>query len=224
MKKIAFLLFFTVSLTFSQETITKRLGDFDELKVFNGLNVELEKSSQSKIEISGNKAEDITVKNSNGTLKIRLKFPEGFVADDVKIKLFYNEPISVIDANEGAVITSSKKLKQPHLEVKVQEGAGIILEVNVKHLEVKCVTGGIINLSGKAENQTIETTTGGNYSAYGLDADTVIVTAASGARAEVIANESLNAQVRFGGKVRYKGTPEVLKTKKTLGGSIQSRN
>lgn len=224
MKKLVALLLFISSTVFAQETITKRLGDFNELKVFNGIKVELIKSNKSKIEISGSKRNDVSVKNSNGKLKIRMNITESFSADDVIVKLYFNKPIEILDANEGAVITSENKLKQQHLEIRSQEGAGIFLEVDVKHLEVKAVTGGVINLSGKAVNQTIESTTGANYSAYNLDSESVIVTVASGARAEVSVNELLNATVRFGGKVRYKGTPEILKTNKTLGGSIKDRN
>ena len=42
------------SLTYSQETVTKKLGDFHTLKVFNGLKVEVEKAAtaltQEKLE------------------------------------------------------------------------------------------------------------------------------------------------------------------------------
>ena len=51
--------------------------------------LELQKSNSSKIEISGSQAKDVSVNNSNGTLKIRLKFPKGFVAENIKIVLLY---------------------------------------------------------------------------------------------------------------------------------------
>ena len=117
MKKLALLLTLTCSILFAQEPIIKNLGDFSTLKVYNGLTVEIQKSSTSKIEISGKKSDDVSIKNSNGVLKIRLKFPEGFTSEDVKIKLYYNSTINVLDANEGAQITSEEVLEQQHLEV-----------------------------------------------------------------------------------------------------------
>ena len=36
--------------------------------------------------------------------------------------------------------------------------------------------------------------------------------------------EVLDAKVRFGGTIHYKGTPEVLKTKKIIGGTIKAVN
>jgi len=224
MKKLAVLLMFSCSILFAQEPITKNLGDFNSLKVFNGLTVELQKSNTSKIEITGSKSENVTVKNSNGILKIRLKFPESIMVEDVKIKLFYNDNIDVLDANEGAKIFSDQIIKQQHLEVKVQEGASINLPVEVKYLTVKAVSGGIIELTGAIKNQTIEATTGGIYEAYNLNSKESFVTAASGARVEIKTSEVLDAKVRFGGTIFYKGTPEVLKTKKIIGGTIKNKN
>ena len=52
MKKI--LLLITIlgcNLMFSQATITKQLGDFDKLKVYNGIELDLIQSDEQKIEI-----------------------------------------------------------------------------------------------------------------------------------------------------------------------------
>tara|TARA_R110001583_G_scaffold14849_1_gene61782 strand:- start:1020 stop:1694 length:675 start_codon:yes stop_codon:yes gene_type:complete len=224
MKKLTLLLFLASSITFAQGTVSKKLGDFNTLKVYNGLTVELQKSNESKIEISGSKSDDVVVKNSDGILKIRLQFPEGFTSEDLRIVLFYNQDIDVLDANEGSTILSDETISQLHLEVKTQEGAKITIGVNTKHLTVKAVSGGIIVLSGVTENQNIEATTGGIYESFNLKCKQTIVTAASGARAEVNASEILDAIVRFGGTIYYRGNPEVLKTKKIIGGVIKDRN
>ena len=224
MKKLALLLTLTCSILFAQEPIIKNLGNFNTLKVFNGLTVELQKSSSSKIEIMGSKSENVSVKNSNGILKIRLKFPESIMVEDVKIILFYNNDIAILDANEGAEIFSEEVLNQQHIEVKVQEGARINLPIEVKYLTIKAVSGGIIKLKGATKNQIIEATTGGIYKGYNLQSKETFVTAASGARVEVKTSEVLDAKVRFGGTIFYKGAPEVLKTKKIIGGTIKNKN
>ena len=224
MKKLVIVLLLSCSISWAQESIKKNIGDFNTLKVYNGLEVELQKSSDSRIEIVGEQAEDVVVVNSNGILKIRLRVPDSFVPEDVRIVLFYNRDIDVLDANEGGKITSEKRINQQHLEVKVQEGAFIDLDIKVKHLVVKSVTGGIIELMGEAQNQNIEANTGGEYSAYDLKSKQVNVTAASGARVEVQSNEILDAKVRFGGTIHYKGNPEVLRTKKIIGGKIIDKN
>ena len=212
----------TCSIVFAQETITKNVGDFNELKVYNGLTVKVKKGSKSKVEISGSQSEDVTVKNADGILKIRLRFPDSFTAEDVNIIVFYNDNLTVLDANEGGRIVSEDVFKQQHLEVRVQEGARINVNVNVRHLTAKAVTGGTIKISGKTENQNVEATTGGFYKALDLKSKQTIVLAASGAEAEVNTSEILDAKVRFGGSVYYQGNPEVLKTKKVIGGTIKA--
>jgi hypothetical protein len=224
MKKLALLLFLACSVAVAQGNISKNLGDFNTIKVYNGLTVELQKSNDSKIEISGSKSDDVVIKNSNGTLKIRLKFPEGFISEDLKIVIFYNQNIDVLDANEGSTILSNETITQQHLEVKTQEGAKITVEIDTKHLTVKSVSGGLIKLSGVTENQNIESNTGGVYEAFNLKCKQTIVTAGSGARTEVNASEILDATVRFGGAIHYRGNPEVLKTKNIIGGIIKDRN
>ena len=118
MKKLTLLFILFSATLFAQDAITTKLGDFNTVKVFNGLTVELQKSKSSKIEISGSQAKDISVNNSNGILKIRLKFPKGFVAENIKIVLYYDKDILVLDANEGASIISEEAIKQQHLEGK----------------------------------------------------------------------------------------------------------
>ena len=224
MKKLTLFFILVSAILFAQEPITTNLGDFNTIKVYNGLTVELQKSTSPKIEISGPKANDVSVNNSNGTLKIRLKFPKGFIAENVKIVLYYNKDIVVLDANEGASIISDETIKQQHLEVRTQEGARIKLAIDTKYLVVKSVSGGYIMLSGTTENQTVESTTGGIYSGFDLESKQAIVLSSSGANVEVTASELLDASVRFGGSIFYKGTPEILKTKITIGGTIIDKN
>ena len=51
-----------------------------------------------------------------------------------------------------------------------------------------------------------------------------MVKAGTGAKAEVLAGEILNAKVSFGGSIFYKGNPKVVKDKKVIGGIIQKRD
>jgi hypothetical protein len=225
MKKLTLLLLlFSCSILFSQETIVTKLGDFTTLKVFSGLKIELQKAVISKVEISGSKADQVSIKNKNGTLKISLKLLEGFNYDDVNIVLYYSNPMDVIDANEGSYITSDNMLKQQHLELRVQEGAQIKLNLNIKYLTVKTVSGGIIDVAGTTQNQTIEATTGGIYKAFDLESVQARISSSSGAKADVYVTEMLDAKVNFGGSIYYKGNPEELLTKKVIGGTIKSRN
>lgn len=208
--------------SFGQER-TINLGDFTILKVFNGLSLELVRSDEQKIIISGEKKENVTVKNTNGKLKVFLNFPEVYDDERVKIILFYKEDIDILDANEGAAIFSDEVFKQQNVTIRSQEGAYIHIVLDVPFLSVKAVLGGNIRLRGTAKNQEVEVTTGGVYESYELITENSDVTSASGAIAEVNVTSLLDAKVRFGGKIYYKGNPEKVTKQKVIGGIIQNK-
>lgn len=214
------LLFFSASL-FAQEPTTTKLGDFNEVKIYNGLTVQLKKSSEAKIVVTGSQANDVSIKNVDGILKIRLKFPESFIAEDATVVLYYNKTIHVLDANEGAQIVSKDDIVQQQLEVRAQEGAKINLDIEVKHLNVKSVSGGIITLKGISDNQIVEVNTGGIYYGFDLSTKNTTVTSAAGSTADVRATEVLDAKAQFGGSIYYKGKPEVLNSKSIVKGIIK---
>lgn len=224
MKKLVFVgLFLMTILASAQTIITKTLDDFSELKVYNGIDLELIKSNEQKIIISGEKAEKVIVKNKGNKLKIYLKLPETLAKGKVRVQLFFNKDIDVVDANEGATVTG-KGIQQSSLEAKVQEGAFMNLVVDVKHLKVKASSGGIVKLSGSVKNQEVDVDLGGVYHGYKVKVENMcIVRSGSGGKAEVNAGETLNAKVSFGGSIYYKGTPEVLKDRKVIGGVIEKR-
>lgn len=208
----------------AQTTINKKLGDFTTVKVYNGIDVELVKSEESKIIVTGEKAEKVKIKTSGNTLKISLRFPETTADGKVKITLYYAATLKTIDANEGATVTG-KNIEQQQIEIKAQEGAFINMVVKVKHLKVKSSSGAVIRLSGASKNQTVDADLGGMYHGYKLQvSDMTMVRAGSGSKVEVQSGETLDAKVSFGGSIFYKGTPEVFKDKKVIGGVIEQRS
>ena len=218
------LLLITSISSFSQKIITKKIEDFYKIKVYNGIRLELLQSNECKLEISGDKADKIKIKNTEGILRVSLRFPELLAGDKVNVKLFYNKDIQTIDGNEGSKIIG-KGINQTHLEVKAQEGASIKLDIKTKHLKVKSVTGGVIDLTGTSKNQDIELDLYGVYHGYNLfTSNSSTVKAGTGSKAEVYAGETLFAKVSFGGSILYKGKPEVIKNKKMAGGIIKQMN
>ena len=225
MKKLLTLVsLFTIFSIYSQDTIKKAVGDFTTLKVYNGIDVELIKSDKQEIFITGEKAQKVNVKTTRDILKLYLPFPESLANGKVKIVVYYSKDIDIIDANEGASITA-KEFKQQKVEIKTQEMAFINMVLEVQYLTIKAVTGGAIKLTGSTKNQTIEVNNSGVYRGYNLKVEnTTYIRAALGGKGEVNSGETLDAKVSFGGTIFYKGIPEVLKTKKVLGGTIEAKN
>ncbi|TXD49977.1 head GIN domain-containing protein [Polaribacter sp. IC073] len=229
MKKISFICALIVSITtFAQTTINQNLGDFTTLKVYNGIEVELIKSADQKLEITGDKSEMVKIKNVNNTLKLSLPFslkPANNSAEgEVFIKVYYNKNINIIDVNEGATLTS-KDFNQDKVELNAQERGFINLTTKTNHLTIIAISGGIIKVSGTAKNQEVDVDLYGIYHGFNLEAaGNSSVKSGTGAKAEVTAGQTLNAKVSFGGTIFYKGNPEVVKDKKVIGGIIEKRN
>ena len=224
------LLILIISLThsiYSQTVVKKALGDYSILKVYNGIEVLLLQSKEQKIEIKGEKSEKVKIKNVNGVLKLSLPFslkPENnYGKGKVFITLYYNSNIDVIDANEGSIITG-KEFHQEKLKVNSQERAFINLTLKVTHLNIRASSGGVIKLTGSSESQTVNIDLYGVYNGFGLNVTgNTNVFSGTGAKAEISAGKTLSAKVNFGGSIFYKGSPEVQKNKKVLGGIIQRR-
>lgn len=229
MKKIVKLVVYFITLSvLSQSSITKNIGDFSTLKVYNGIDLVLIKSDEQKLEIKGEKASKVKIKAVNNTLKISLNFslvPNNNYADgEVEVKLYYKNPINVIDANEGAIITASD-FSQDIVEIKAQERAFINMVVTANFLNVKATSGGIVKLTGKAKNQEVSSDLYGTYHGFDMHVSGAsTVKAGTGAKAEIYTDELLSAKVSFGGSIFYKGDPKVVNDKKVVGGIIQKRN
>ena len=229
MKKRIFICALFISLiSTAQITVTKSLGDFNIIKVYNGIEVELIKSTEQRIEISGEKSEKVKIKNVNNTLKLSLPFslnPSENIADgEVKIKLFYSKNINIIDANQGTTIIA-KDFNQDNVDLNAQERAFINITTITKHLTIRASSGGIIKVSGTAKNQEVDVDLYGIYHGFNLiSTGNSTIKSGTGARAEVMAGEALNAKVSFGGTIFYKGNPKVVKDKKVIGGIIEKRN
>lgn len=207
----------------SQQTVSSNFGDFNSVKTYSGLKIELVKSHESKVEISAKNPADVVIKNINGTLKISLKLQENFKGETYAVKVFYAQNLDIIDANEGSEISASHIINQNNLELRAQEGAKINLLVDVKYLTVKSISAGIIQLKGKVKIQNVETHTGGIYKGYNLISENAYVSSATAGISEISTTDLLDAKVTFGGEIYYKGNPEVLNTKKVVGGTIEPK-
>ena len=219
MKKLYFILLLVCTQKFAQTPITKTLGEFSELKVYDLINVELIKSDQHKIVISGENSQGVRIVQKNNTLKIRMKLDKMFNGEDTNVKLYYTS-VDKVDANEGAIITAKDPIKQYELELKTQEGGQISAQVNTKLLIVKSVTGGVVNTVGNTEKQQLNIRTGGQYNGSKTEAQHTSLFIKAGGVAKVNTVKVLDVKIFSGGDVLIYGTPKQLKQNKLFGGRI----
>lgn len=223
MKKVLILVvFLVVQTTFAQ--VTKNLGDFNTVKVFDKLNVKLIASSENKAIITGDREEEVEFVNKNGELKIRMPFPKLLAGDAVSIKLYF-KTIDGIAASEGSIVSSDAVFSGTILDLNVREGAQISLHLEgVKKVNVKAVSGGIIQLSGNAVNQDVVIMSGGILEAKELETAQTTINVSAGGNAEIKASVLVDAKVKAGGNIYVYGRPEQINKETLLGGKIIEKN
>ena len=220
MKRTLFTLFLLFNFfLFSQTPITRTLGDFKEIKVYDLINVDLIKSPENRITISGKYAEDVSVIQKNNTLKIRMKLKRTLNGAKTNVKVYYTD-LNIIDDNQGSVVISKDLIKQYELILKAQEGAYISANADTKRTEIKSVTGSTIITSGSTVKQDIKIATGGVYNGSNFSAENTDINIKTGGKADVRTSNVLEVKIFSGGDVYIHGTPKQLKQRKIFGGRI----
>lgn len=219
MKRIILVVFVLLTqLNYSQKTIN--LDDFDEIKVFDQLNVTLVPSDENKMVITGTNQGNVETVNRNGLLKIRIYLTEIFKDNkDIKVTLYFKE-LQSIDANEGSMVSCKETFKQISMDFSAQEGARIEAMIDVEKTSVEAFSGGIINLSGNAVNQKVSINTGGVLEAKDLVTSQTTITISAGGNAEINATTLVDAKVNAGGTIHIYGKPKQIKQQELAGGKI----
>jgi hypothetical protein len=208
---------FVAQFTFSQTTVV--LKDFDDVKVFDKLNVTLIASNETKAVITGPEQSKVEIVNKKGLLKIRMPITKILSGDEAKVTLYFKK-IFTIDANEGSVVTCDDVFKQTSLAINTQEGAKVTAVVDVDKTVIKAVSGGIIVLKGKAVTQSVSVNSGGVFNGKELETSQTTVSLSAGGNADVNASSLVDAKVSMGGTISIYGKPKEIKQETVMGGTI----
>ncbi|MGV8813298.1 MAG: head GIN domain-containing protein [Gelidibacter sp.] len=204
----------------AQGDIEKNLGDFDEIKVYDLINVELVKSNENRAIISGDNKSDVELINKNGSLRIKMRLGQNFVGNKTVVTLYYKN-IDVIDANEGSYVSSEDIFKQYNIELRVQEGAIIKVSLDVTDSKIKAVTGGEIEVVGKAVRQDISMNTGGIFQGKNLESESTYISISAAGEGHINASRLADVKIRAGGDVYIYGHPQKVNENKMLGGRVK---
>ena len=204
---------------FSQTMLDKEVGDFQEIKVYDLIEVNLIKSDDNRIVIKGHNVYDIKFVNKNGVLKLRMELDKKFQGEDTFVEVYYTD-LRTIDGNEGAKIVCNELVEKEKIELRAQEGSHIKIGMDVRDVEMKAVTGGIIEASGLAKNQIIVINTGGVFEGRKLLTEVTNIKISAGGEAELYASQKLDVNVKAGGDVYVYGNPKDVNKTTLAGGRI----
>ena len=218
-----FIFLFLVNWSLFAQNISKDVGNFHTVKVFDLIAVTLEKADENRIEINGPQSESVKIINADGILKIRMKLKDRFDGKQTRIKLFYTA-LNVVDANEGTTITFNQEVTQNELELKAQEGGFISASVALTRLKAKAVTGGHIQLTGTTQVQEVKLNTGGIFNGEHHITNSTDLTITAGGIARVHAKENIDLQITAGGDVYIFGNPKQIDRSQFIGGRVKVEN
>lgn len=207
-----------IQMSFGQ--VTKELGDFDTVKVYDKLSVKLIPSSENKVVIKGAREAELEAVNKNGVLKLRMPFPKLLSGNDLEVTLYYKH-IELIDVNEGAEVVSKDAIKATSFKVSAQEGGKINVDLDVDKLKVSSVSGGEITATGKADNLDASLGAGGYFLGSKLATSQTKVSVSAGGKADVNASTLVDAKVSAGGSIYIYGKPKQINQKTVFGGKIE---
>lgn len=212
-----FLVLLTSTLSLAQ--VTRNVGDFTKISVFDKIQVALIQSDENKVVLDGVNAAEVEVVNKNGLLKLRLPLVKFLSGQQIEAKIYYTELTSIMVA-EGSKVISNSVIKSSDLTLESKEGSKITLDLDVENLNIKAYTGSELNLSGNSQNMDALINTGADLKAKDLTVKHAIVNVNTGGIASVTAIDYLSVKVVAGGSVFVYGNPAKLSQSVTAGGSI----
>lgn len=216
MNKYIFL--FLTQILFSQ--IEKNIGDFQELKVLDGINVILEPGEENKIKITGDNIDNVVVINKTGSLVIRMQLVKKLKGQNTVVKLTHKSRIFLIEAKEGATVISKSKIEQSTIYLKSASGGQIELDINTEKATANANSGGVINLKGNTFSFNANVKSGAIIKAYELTSSQTDVKASSGGSCKAYARDIFEANSSLGGSIEVFGNPKTFNQVISLGGSI----
>jgi hypothetical protein len=220
MRLLIIFLFFS-SFSYAQAI---RLGEFNQVKVFDGIRLTIIPSGADSLVVEGKNKSYLSLKNKNGKLFVRMDIKKRLSGFNTSVALFSSNILEVIDANEGSFVSCQDALFQPSITLKAQEGAEIDAILEVQKVKTKTNSGGIINLKGSAVVQQHSMATGGILEAETLDSEQVELKIKAGGRAAVNATELAEIKVSLGGSVSVYGQPKKIVKSVAVGGTIEQMN
>jgi hypothetical protein len=218
-KLITLLAIFLCYTSFAQQIVNKEVGDFNEIKVFDLIEVNLIKSDENRILVKGENVYDIKFVNKDGILKLRMQLEKKFQGEQTLVEVYYTN-LDLVDGNEGSRIVFNEVVEQNSIELKVQEGAHIKIGMDVENVKIRAVSGGIVEAAGIAANQAIILNTGGVFEGKELKTEKTSIKISAGGEAVLHASDQVDINVKAGGDVIVYGNPKEVNKNTLAGGRI----
>lgn len=232
MKPIYFVLFFSLicAAAYAQnENVSENrtIDRFDKIQVCCGIDLYISEGNSSTLTVETNYAEYLPMVktevkkgelNISFNLKNQIKRPNKMW---IKVTLAANN-LTAITASSGSDVISKTPLTADEIKIAANSGADIKIELQANHLECATSSGSDIKLTGKAAYALLKASSGGDLNLRNMTVGSVEASSSTGSDIVVSVTDEIHAKASTGASIRYKGNPQKVNKKKSLGGDIRS--
>lgn len=233
LKYLIVLIFIIISTCLkAQDTIIKvKIYNFNGISVKSGIDMILTQANEEKIEIKGLKtfAEDVVItKTDSGLLKFEMnKFTlkNWKWGKNESLKIYISvKNIKNIHVSECATVLANSIISINTLNVNVDDGSDLKLNLNTNNLNVTIKNGSNFYLIGKTNTFNLIGKNAITIKAFNLISNTVNANLTDGSDAELFATENIFVNAKNGCDILYTGAATKKKFKKAVFCTIKKIN
>ena len=205
-------------------TITREVGNYDQVNVGGFFDVELVYGDEGTITISGesNLLEYLVTEVKDTALKIKVKKGKNLKPSknkNITITVPFRDLDEVTLAGSGDVI-SKNVIKASSFNSAVAGSGDLILEVEASSVEGSVAGSGDLTLKGSTDNVELKVAGSGDIHARNLNAKHAEASVAGSGDIELNCTQSIKARVSGSGDIDYTGSPGKEDTKVSGSGDI----
>ena len=206
------------------ETITRNVGDYNEISVAGFFDVTLVAGNEGELTIEGesNLLEYIETEVDGDRLTIKVKNKQNLKTSwgkDIKIRVPFRD-LNQVSLSGSGEIMSTDVIKANNFRVSVSGSGDINLVVEASSTESRVTGSGDLVLRGSTRDHETSVTGSGDLEAGRFKADNVDAKVTGSGDIRVSCEKSIRARVTGSGDIEYVGNPTKQDTKVSGSGDI----
>ena len=216
-----FMLLLVLSAKAQTTTETRALNAFDQLVVSDAIEVELVKGEKHEMTItaSGIDISQVTSDVNKRELEIEVS-GNNPKSSSVKVVLTYVQ-LNQIEASSGAKVFVKDMVENKVVQLKVASNAYLEVEVKAEQLILEAETNARMFVKGTSENLDYNAFTNSEIDGEELVVKNAEIRTNTNASGSFEVLESLKGTAATRGRVKYKGDPNIIDVKESIGGVIE---
>lgn len=193
------------------------IENFSMIKFEGAYNIELSQGDTESLvmETSEELHDKVRIWVSDDMLHIKTDV-KNLSSDEIKLAITFTD-LTYLNVEGGALLKSKGYLELEDLDIHIEGGANIKMEIAANHINAKAEGAVNMEFSGVAKELTAISEGAANIDADQLKAETVDCRVAGVGNASVYATDELYAKVEGLGKISYRGNPVLNKKIEGIG-------